>query len=72
MAQGDGHNCDKVTIKIESINQHIQMIKLPINTAGNQIKLLCVSLALENLNEKSLNPHFNNYPVQLVDLVGEE
>lgn len=47
------------------------MIKLPINTAGNQVKLLCVTLALENLNEKSLNPHFNNYPVQLVDLVGE-
>lgn len=62
----------KVTIKIESTNQGIQMIKPPMNTAGNQVKLLCVTLALENLKEKSLNTHFNNQPVQLIDLVGEE
>lgn len=61
----------QVTIKIESINQCMQMIKPAINTAGNQVKLLCVTLALENFKEKSLNTHFNNQSVQLVDLVRE-
>lgn len=51
----------QVTIKIESINQCIQMIKPPINRASGQssqitLFLMQVTLALENLKEKLLAP----------------
>lgn len=48
------------------------MTKPPTNTAGNQVKFLCVILALENLKEKFPTTHFDNQPMQLIDLVREE
>lgn len=48
------------------------MTKPPINSACNQVRFVCVTLASENLKDKSLNTHFQNQEVQLVDLVGGE
>lgn len=62
----------KITIKIQSITQCFQVTKLPINTACNQVRFLCVTFASENLKEKSIIIHFQNQAVQLVDLVRQE
>lgn len=48
------------------------MTKPPTNPAGNQVKFLCVILASENLKEKSPSTHFDNQPMQSIDLIREE